>query len=769
MSTKAANRDATLAIELAIDGMTCASCVNRVQKKLAAQPGVLEASVNLATERASVRLQPDGASPDALAAVVTAAGYPASVVVDRERMAAEQSARQEQERQRLKRAFLLSLVLTLPVFLLEMGSHMVPAIHDFVMHTLGAQRNAWIQGILTTLVLAGPGRHFFRDGLRALWQRTPDMNSLVAVGSGAAWLYSVVATLAPHWLPEASRHIYFEASAVIVTLILLGKMLEARAKGRTGAAIRRLVGLQVRTARRVLSDGTIEDVDISAVRTGDLLRVRPGEKIPLDGVIRQGESHVDESMLTGEPLPVSRKAGDSVTGATLNTHGSLDIEVTRTGENTTLAQIIRMVEQAQGARLPVQALVDKVTGWFVPAVMGIAILTLALWMLLAPSLGFDFALVNAVAVLIVACPCAMGLATPTSIMVGTGRAADLGILFRQGDALQTLREVDTVVFDKTGTLTQGKPALTNIQVAEGFEEASVLQMLASAQSHSEHPIAHAIVQAAQARNMTFGQVDGFEAISGAGLAATVDGHALIAGAAKLMQDRGIAMDAMLAALADQWGAAGNTPFYVALDGRMAALVAVADPLKDDTPAALQALHEQGIRLVMLTGDNQRTAEAVAAQLGIDDVHAQALPADKVAVLAQLKAAGKHCAFVGDGINDAPALAAAHVGIAIGTGADIAVESAGVVLMSGSLTGVANAIALSRATMRNIRQNLFWAFVYNAALIPLAAGVLYPAYGLLMSPVFAAAAMALSSVFVVVNALRLKAWRPQPSHTAGAQA
>lgn len=769
MSTKAANRDATLAIELAIDGMTCASCVNRVQKKLAAQPGVLEASVNLATERASVRLQPDGASPDALAAVVTAAGYPASVVVDRERMAAEQSARQEQERQRLKRAFLLSLVLTLPVFLLEMGSHMVPAIHDFVMHTLGTQRNAWIQGILTTLVLAGPGRHFFRDGLRALWQRTPDMNSLVAVGSGAAWLYSVVATLAPHWLPEASRHIYFEASAVIVTLILLGKMLEARAKGRTGAAIRRLVGLQVRTARRVLSDGTIEDVDISAVRTGDLLRVRPGEKIPLDGVIRQGESHVDESMLTGEPLPVSRKAGDSVTGATLNTHGSLDIEVTRTGENTTLAQIIRMVEQAQGARLPVQALVDKVTGWFVPAVMGIAILTLALWMLLAPSLGFDFALVNAVAVLIVACPCAMGLATPTSIMVGTGRAADLGILFRQGDALQTLREVDTVVFDKTGTLTQGKPALTNIQVAEDFEETSVLQMLASAQSHSEHPIAHAIVQAAQARNMTFGQVDGFEAISGAGLAATVDGHALIAGAAKLMQERGIAMDAMLAALADQWGAAGNTPFYVALDGRMAALVAVADPLKDDTPAALQALHEQGIRLVMLTGDNQRTAEAVAAQLGIDDVHAQALPADKVAVLAQLKAAGKHCAFVGDGINDAPALAAAHVGIAIGTGADIAVESAGVVLMSGSLTGVANAIALSRATMRNIRQNLFWAFVYNAALIPLAAGVLYPAYGLLMSPVFAAAAMALSSVFVVVNALRLKAWRPQPSHTAGAQA
>lgn len=769
MSTKADHRDATLAVELAIDGMTCASCVNRVQKKLAAQPGVLEANVNLATERASIRMQTSGASPEALAAVVTAAGYPASVIVDRERVAAEQSARQEQERQRLKRAFLTALILTLPVFLLEMGSHMVPAIHDLVQHTLGAQRNAWIQGILTTLVLAGPGRHFFRDGLRALWQRTPDMNSLVAVGSGAAWLYSVVATLAPHWLPEASRHIYFEASAVIVTLILLGKMLEARAKGRTGAAIRRLVGLQVRTARRILPDGAIEDVDIANIHTGDLLRVRPGEKIPLDGVIRQGESHIDESMLTGEPLPVSRKAGDSVTGATLNTHGSLDIEVTRTGENTTLAQIIRMVEQAQGARLPVQALVDKVTGWFVPAVMTIAILTLVLWMVLAPGLGFDFALVNAVAVLIVACPCAMGLATPTSIMVGTGRAADLGILFRQGDALQTLREIDTVVFDKTGTLTQGKPALTHMQVAAGFDETAVLQWLASAQSHSEHPIAHAIVQAAQARGMTFGQVDGFEAISGAGLAASVDGHAVLAGAAKLMQDRAVAMDPELTALADQWGAKGNTPFYVAIDGRMAALVAVADPLKDDTPAALQALHAQGIRLVMLTGDNQRTAEAVAASLGIDEVHAQALPADKVAVLAQLKAAGKRCAFVGDGINDAPALAAAHVGIAIGTGADIAVESAGVVLMSGSLAGVANAIALSRATMRNIRQNLFWAFVYNAALIPLAAGVLYPAYGLLMSPVFAAAAMALSSVFVVVNALRLKAWRPQPAPANGGQA
>lgn len=768
MSTKAISPEDTLAVELAIDGMSCASCVNRVQKKLAAQPGVLEASVNLATERATIRVQAHESSPEALADAVTASGYPASVIVDRERVAAEQNARQERERLRLKRAFVTALVLTLPVFLLEMGSHMVPAIHDFVHHAIGAQRNAWIQGILTTLVLAGPGRHFFRDGLRALWQRAPDMNSLVAVGSGAAWLYSVVATLAPQWLPEASRHIYFEASAVIVTLILLGKLLEARAKGRTGAAIRRLVGLQVRTARRVLPDGAIEDVDIASIRTGDLLRVRPGEKIPLDGVVRQGESHVDESMLTGEPLPVSRRPGDSVTGATLNTHGSLDIEVTRTGENTTLAQIIRMVEQAQGARLPVQALVDKVTGWFVPAVMAIAILTLALWMLLAPALGFDFALVNAVAVLIVACPCAMGLATPTSIMVGTGRAADMGILFRQGDALQTLRDVDTVVFDKTGTLTQGKPALTHMQAAEGFDETAVLQLLAGAQSHSEHPIAHAIVQAAQARGLAFGTVAVFEAVSGAGLAAEVDGHTVIAGAARLMRDRGITADPALAALADEWGGNGETPFYVAIDGRMAALVAVADPLKEDTPAALQALHEQGIRLVMLTGDNQRTAEAVAARLGIDEVHAQALPADKVAVLARLKDQGRRCAFVGDGINDAPALAAAHVGIAIGTGADIAVESAGVVLMSGSLGGVANAIALSRATMRNISQNLFWAFAYNAALIPLAAGAFYPSYGLLMSPVFAAAAMALSSVFVVANALRLKAWRPR-TRQPGAQA
>lgn len=759
MSTSPRASGNTALVELAIGGMSCAACVNRVQKKLAAQPGVLEANVNLATERASIRFEPANIQPEQLTAAVAAAGYEATVVIDREKLAAEQTARHARERQRLTRSFIIAAVLTLPVFLLEMGSHLIPAIHDFVQHHLGSQLNAWIQGILTTLVLAGPGRHFFRDGLRALWQRSPDMNSLVAVGSGAAWIYSVVATLAPEWLPEASRHIYFEASAVIVTLILLGKLLEARAKGRTGAAIRRLVGLQVRTARRIAPDGSMDDIDIDAVRPGDHLVVRPGEKIPLDGIVRQGESHVDESMLTGEPLPVARKAGDKVTGATLNTHGSLEIEVTHTGEDTTLAQIIRMVEQAQGARLPVQALVDKVTGWFVPAVMGIAILTLLLWLLLAPSLGFDFALVNAVAVLIVACPCAMGLATPTSIMVGTGRAAEIGVLFRQGDALQTLRDIDTVVFDKTGTLTQGKPAMTRMHVADGQDETAVLTLLASAQSHSEHPIAHAIVQAAQQRGLALGKVSGFEAISGAGLSADVDGHALLAGAETLMRQKQITMDGPLVALADEWGRDGDTPFYVALDGRLAALVAVADPLKADTPAALQALHQQGIRLVMLTGDNRRTAEAVAAQLGIDDVHAQALPADKVAVLEELKRAGRRAAFVGDGINDAPALAAAHVGIAIGTGADIAVESASVVLMSGSLGGVANAIALSRATMRNIRQNLFWAFAYNAALIPLAAGLFYPAYGILMSPVFAAAAMALSSVFVVANALRLKAWHP----------
>ncbi len=742
-------------LELAIEGMTCASCVKRVQNALAAVPGVSQANVNLATETAQVELR--DADPEALVAAVARVGYEARPLAADDHHAEALAGQRAAEADRLKRAFGWSLALTLPVFILEMGSHLLPPMHHWVMDTLG-QRNSWLlQFVLTTLVLLGPGRGFFSKGFAALARRAPEMNSLVALGSGAAWAYSVVATFAPQWLPEASRNVYFEAAAVIVTLILLGRMLEARAKGKTGAAIQRLIGLQPRTAR-VLRDGQAVDIPIDHVRMGDIVMVRPGEKVPVDGEITEGHSYVDESMLTGEPVPVEKQAGDPATGGTLNTSGSFSLRVTHTGSDTVLARIIRMVENAQGARLPIQALVDQVTAWFVPAVMAAATLTFLAWLIWGPSPVLSHALVAAVAVLIIACPCAMGLATPTSIMVGTGRAAELGVLFRQGDALQSLREVRSVAFDKTGTLTLGKPTLTDIAPAPGMERATVLGWLASVQARSEHPIAHAIVTAAHQEGLALAPAEDFEAITGAGVRARVQGRNIVAGAARLMQAEHVDVSGF-GDLARQWGDAGKTPIYVAADGRAVAMMAIADPIKPSARAALQALHRLGVRTAMITGDNPHTAAAVARELGIDDVRAEVLPDGKVEALESLRAAYGKVAFVGDGINDAPALAAADVGIAIGSGTDVAIEAASVVLMAEDLRGVPNALALSQATMRNIRQNLFWAFAYNAALIPVAAGVLYPAFGLLLSPIFAAGAMALSSVFVLGNALRLKALRP----------
>ena len=748
-------------LELAIEGMTCASCVKRVEKALTQVPGVAQAQVNLATERALVSFDANAAQPQALVDAVVKMGYEARPIAAQDDHAERQSQARDAEAQRLQRAFTVALVLTLPVFLLEMGSHLIPAMHHWVLGTIG-QQNSWLlQFALTTAVLVWPGRHFFTKGFTALWRRAPEMNSLVALGAGAAWGYSVVATFAPGWLPESARNVYFEAAAVIVTLILLGRMLEARAKGKTGAAIKRLIGLQPRTAR-VMRDGQAFDVEIEKVKTGDVVMVRPGEKIPLDGDIIEGNSYVDESMLTGEPVPVEKQPGMQATGGTLNTSGSFTLRVTHTGADTMLARIIRMVEAAQGARLPIQALVDQVTAWFVPAVMAAALLTFLTWFFLGPTPALSHALVNAVAVLIIACPCAMGLATPTSIMVGTGRAADMGVLFRQGDALQTLRDVNVVAFDKTGTLTLGKPTMTELTPAAGYAEHDVLQWVASVQARSEHPIALAIVAAAKDRKMALLPADGFAAITGAGVEAAVAGHKILAGAARLMAERGVDVSVFGAQAAD-WGNEGKTPIYVAVDGKAAAMMAVTDPIKPSAVSAIAALHAQGLKTAMITGDNRYTAAAVARQLGIDEVRAEVLPDGKVQAIETLREGGRKVAFVGDGINDAPALAAADTGIAIGTGTDVAIEAASVVLMADDLHGVPNAIALSRATLANIRQNLFWAFAYNAALIPLAAGALYPAFGLSLSPIFAAGAMALSSVFVLGNALRLKAFRPRTAH------
>jgi Au+-exporting ATPase len=743
-------------VELAIEGMTCASCVGRVERALRAVPGVEEAAVNLATERATVRGSADRA---ALVTAVEAVGYEARALATAAREADSDAAaaRKDAERAALKRDLILAAALTLPVFVLEMGSHLIPALHALIGSTMGMQASWYLQFALTLLVLAVPGIRFYEKGLPALRRGAPDMNSLVAVGTLAAFAYSLVATFAPALLPAGTVNVYYEAAAVIVTLILLGRFLEARAKGRTSEAITRLVGLQAKTAR-VRRAGGVEEVAIAAVAPGDVVEVRPGERVPVDGQVVEGESWVDESMITGEPIPVGKRAGAPVTGGTINQKGAFAFRATAVGGATVLAQIIRMVEEAQGSKLPIQGLVDRVTMWFVPAVMAVAALTFAVWFVLGPDPALTFALVNAVAVLIIACPCAMGLATPTSIMVGTGRGAEMGVLFRRGEALQLLRDARVVALDKTGTLTEGRPALTDLELRPGFDRAEVLARIAAVEAKSEHPIARAIVEAAEAEGLVRPEVTGFASITGLGVRATVGGQRAEIGADRYMTSLGLDV-APFADTAARLGDEGKTPLYVALDGRLAAIVAVADPIKDTTPGAIQALHGLGLKVAMITGDNRRTAEAIARRLGIDEVVAEVLPEGKVDAVRRLQEVYGRVAYVGDGINDAPALAEADVGLAIGTGTDVAIEAADVVLMSGSLKGVPNAIALSKASIGNIRQNLFWAFAYNVALIPVAAGALYPAYGLLLSPVFAAGAMALSSVFVLGNALRLRRFAP----------
>ncbi|MFD1260714.1 heavy metal translocating P-type ATPase [Entomomonas asaccharolytica] len=737
-------------IDLNIQGMSCAACVGRVERALKKVDGVTEATVNLATHKAHIILAKPLAD-DLLTTAVSKAGYEAQVIKENQ-SAIDDSKQVQQDINKLKFALLVAICLTVPVFLLEMGGHISTTVHHFVDNTIGQQNSWYTQWFLTTLVMLIPGFNFYKKGIPALLRLAPDMNSLVAVGTLAAYCYSVIATFIPQLLPIGTVHVYYEAAAVIITLILIGRLLEAKAKGRTSQAIKRLVQLQVSHARIYRASQLVE-IPIEQVQPNDLIDILPGERIPVDGVVVEGNSYIDESMITGEPTPVKKQIDDPVVGSTVNQKGALTIKATKVGSDTVLAQIIRMVEQAQSSKLPIQAIIDKVTLWFVPTVMALAVITFIIWLFFAKETALSFALVNAVAVLIVACPCAMGLATPVSIMVGTGRAAEAGILIRKGEALQVLRDVQIVALDKTGTLTKGKPELTDFICIENYDKNTALSLLASLEAKSEHPIAEAIIQYVKQLNIPLLPVEDFTTITGQGLQATINQQFVKVGTAYFMQQQGIAtghFSENILQLAKQ----GKTPFYMAINDQLVAIAAVADPIKETTPNAIKSLHNLGLKVAMITGDNKHTAQAIAKQLGIDQVVAEVLPDGKVATIKALKQQGS-LAFVGDGINDAPALAEANIGIAIGTGTDIAIEAADVVLMSGDLMGVVKAISLSKATIRNIYQNIFWAFAYNTALIPIAMGILYPFFGILFSPAIAAAAMALSSIFVLGNALRLK--------------
>ncbi len=655
----------------------------------------------------------------------------------------------------MRKRFWIALVLTLPVFALEMGGHIFN-----VHHYINAVASSWIQLVLATPVVLWAGKPFFERGWQSLKTRNLNMFTLIAMGTGVAWLYSIVATLAPNIFPDTFQQdgsvaVYFEAAAVITALVLLGQVLELKAREQTGGAIRALLDLAPKTARRIDENGNEEDVPLDQIKVGDLLRVRPGEKVPLDGVVVEGKSAVDESMVTGESMPVMKQAESKVIGATINQTGSFVMKAERIGKDTMLSQIVHMVSEAQRSRAPIQRLADIVAGWFVPAVIVCAVLAFIIWMIYGPSPAFSYGLIAAVSVLIIACPCALGLATPMSIMVGVGKGAQAGVLIKNAEALERMEKVDTLVVDKTGTLTEGKPTVTKIVSAEGFNGDELLAFAASLEQGSEHPLAHAIVVAAKDKGLSLTAVEDFDSPTGKGVIGKIKGRDIALGNAMLMEECSVDVSS-LSARADELRSNGATVIFMAVDGKAAGLLAIADPIKETTPAAIKALRAQGIRIVMLTGDNRRTAEAVAKQLGIEEVEAEVLPEDKSRIVKKLQDEGKIVAMAGDGTNDAPALAAADVGIAMGTGTDVAMESAGVTLLKGDLMGIIRARKLSVATMSNIRQNLFFAFVYNVAGVPVAAGVLYPVFGILLSPIIAAAAMSLSSVSVIGNALRLKA-------------
>ena len=747
--TRAGYPAATTVMQIEVDGMTCASCAGTVERTLAKAPGVLDAQVNLATRRATVTALVGAVTAQDLAQRVTDnTSYTASAepsAPQEDRTAAEQHA--------LGRDTAIAAVLTLPVFIMEMGGHVIPGMAAAIDGSIGRTASWLIQFVLVTLVLIGPGRRFFVHGIPSLLRGAPEMNALVALGAAAAWTYSTVALFAPGLLPAGTQAVYFEAAAVIVTLILLGRWLEARARGRAGAAIRSLAGLRPQSAQ-VERDGVATEIATDAIVVGDIVIVRPGERLPVDGTVLTGSGWVDESMITGEPAPVEKKPGRSVTGGTVNGESALRVRAQAVGAQTVLAGIVRLVQDAQGAKLPIQALADRVVRWFVPAVLVVAALTVAAWLVFGPTPALTYALVAGVSVLIIACPCAMGLATPVSVMVGTGRAADLGVLFRRGDALQRLSDATVIAFDKTGTLTLGAPDMTAFTVAPGQDEGRVLAQIAAVEGASEHPLARAIVKAAKARGLTVPAATQVTALTGMGVRGVVDGAVVFVGAPRLMVQEGIEINALQEA-ANQIAASAQTPVFAVIDGVAVAVLGLSDPVKPNAAKTIAALKARGLRTALITGDAQSVADAVGASLGIDTVVAEVRPEGKVAALDDLRRAGDTLVFVGDGINDAPALAAADVGIAVGTGTDVAIETADVVLMSGDLAGVGTALNLSRATLRNIRQNLFWAFAYNVALIPVAAGALYPFTGMMLSPMLAAGAMAASSVLVVSNALRLR--------------
>jgi Cu+-exporting ATPase len=754
-------------LTLPIGGMTCAACVMHVENALRAVPGVLSASVNLATERATVNLVPGAVTIAELKRAVQDAGYDVLDIsgetaqfVDRER------ALREEERQREWRDLMLGALFTAPLFVLAMARDLAHTLmwHDALNGLLGWQHLDWLLFALATPVQLYVGRSYHRGAWKSLRARAPNMDTLISIGTNAAYWFSVLVLMARLWGITLADHVYFESAAVIITLVKVGKYLETRAKGQTSEAIKNLMKLQPPTAR-VERAGQESEIPAEQVRVGDVVIVRPGEKIPVDGVIIAGSSTVDESMLTGESLPVEKHIGDKVVGATLNLSGAFKFEARQVGKDTVLAQIIKLVEEAQGSKAPIQRLADRIAAVFVPIVISIAIITFAMWLIIGGS--FTHAFVNFVAVLIIACPCALGLATPTAIMVGTGKGAENGVLIRSGSALEIAHKVTAMVLDKTGTLTQGAPVVTDIVTSSKFQVSSsetwnlkpetLLQLTASAEKSSEHPLGQAIVKRAQELGLALSEPTEFSARAGHGVRARVYGHELIIGNTKLMSDARIALDG-LGARADELTDAGKTVIFIALDGHVAGLIALADTLKPNARAAIAALKHLGLKVYILTGDHPRVAAAIARQVGVDDFFAQVLPAQKADKIKELQARGEIVAMVGDGINDAPALAQADLGIAIGTGTDVAMHAADITLLSGDLRGVVTAIALSKQTIRTIKGNLFWAFFYNVLGIPIAAGVLYPFFGLLLNPMIAAAAMAFSSVFVVTNSLRLRNFR-----------
>ncbi|SDJ97134.1 heavy metal translocating P-type ATPase [Microbulbifer yueqingensis] len=738
-----------------LEGVTCAGCVRSIESALDGVPGVAEARVNLADRTLVVA---GSASDDECIAAVEAAGYGAERVRTSERERREQ---QHAEEQRHYRSLLLRCFLALGLGVPLMAWGLLGG--EMMVNTPGQQMAWGVVGLLTLGVLVYCGGHFFTGAWRAFLHHNANMDTLVALGTGAAWLFSMAVVIAPQMLPEMSRHVYFEASAMIIGLINLGQALELRARGRTSAAVEKLLELQDPTAR-VVHDGEERDLPLEEVQVGDLIRVRPGEKIPVDGTVEEGRSLVDESMLTGEPVPVNKGEGDFLSAGTLNKNGTLLFRAEKVGADTRLAQIIEMVKNAQSSRVPIARLADRISAIFVPTVMIIAVLAALAWYNFGPEPRAAHVLVVLTAVLIIACPCALGLATPMSVMVGVGKGAEYGVLIRNGKALQQASKLHTLVVDKTGTLTEGEPRLTEIEADDSFDgtEEELLELLASLEQGSEHPLAAAVMAAARERELEFLRTEDFEAITAHGVAGRVDGRAVLLGNRKLMQRENIDTGSWDKRV-KQLGEEGRTAMYAAVDGRMAGIIAVSDPLREDAKAAVARLQQLGVRIEMLTGDNEGTARAVARQLGIDRVHAELQPEDKEKIIGELQDSGEQVGMAGDGINDAPALARADVGFAIGAGTDVAIETADVTLMRSSLHGVADAIALSRATLRNIKQNLFGAFIYNTLGIPIAAGVLYPFTGALLSPVIAGAAMAMSSVTVVTNANRLRFFQPEGSN------